>query len=349
MPLATELEEDVTSAELDAACLHAETIQSRILIPTANDTAAATTAATSTAAGDTSAANTAAAANTAVADTAATNTAGPNTAANAEGQEGAEGEEEEVARGDRQENEAEEEEGAGKEEETGEEEEEEEEEEGSYVAEEEEREEEGEEEADEEEEKGEEGEAGEDGSRFYCNLEPELQAQIRRHICKAGAGGFSADAREIMLPLPWPTPSKDGSFVYLIFAGRLVPRIRTSSRKAADTRSDIVTGKSMGTIGNMRFRLVAPVLLYATTSTARTEFQAVVCGLPFSTWLVVLEHPSLPCLVVAPAHHLESVAAATEDELDFYGSAEGTHSRGTSFMQSLIDGAPGQPTTILYY
>ena len=227
-------------------------------------------------------------------------------------------------------------------------------------------EEEGEEEEEEEEEKlddgeeeeggeggGEEGSegGGEEGSKeatySLASLSSEHLESVGAHVCKANAAGFYASNNNIM-PVQLPVKVSDESINYMVIGARLVPKPQSvrSRAVAVDERAEIVMGESMVDAAGTRCRLVANVLVHATTAASRTELQQIFGTQSFQNWLAILDHPDHPALVLEPVHTLQNVAPATEAEIKRFraplredASGERQESRGTQWLRLLFEGA----------
>ena len=168
---------------------------------------------------------------------------------------------------------------------------------------------------------------------------------VGAHVCKANAAGFYASDNNI-IPLQLPVKVRDDSINYVLVAGRLTPKHETlrSRAIAADTRVELVMGQSMVTAAGTRCRLVANILVHATSATARTELQQIFGTHSFQNWLAILDHPDHPALVLEPVHTLQNVALATEAEIERFGAPKDANgeqlmSRGTQWLRELSQGA----------
>jgi hypothetical protein len=217
--------------------------------------------------------------------------------------------------------------------------------------EEEEKKEEEEEEEEEELDDGEEEEGGEEATYSLPSLPSEHLKSVDAHVCKANAAGFYASDNNIVA-VQLPVKASDDSINYLLVAARLVPKaesVRRQSRAVVTDRrgehGELVMGQSMATTSvGTRCRLVANVLVHATTAASRTELQQIFGMQPFLTWLAILDHPDHPALVLEPVHTLQNVAPANEAEIKRFrapedASGERQESRGTRWLRLLFEGA----------
>ena len=205
-----------------------------------------------------------------------------------------------------------------------------------------------------EEEEGGEG-GGEEGSEEatygLARLPKKHLESVDAHVGKANGAGFYASESTIV-PVQLPVKVSDGSINYLVIAGRLMPKAESVRRQrvsvAADARGErgeLVMGQSVATTSaGTRCRLVANVLVHATTAASRTELQQIFGTQSFQTWHAIIDHPDHPALVLEPVHMLQNVAPATEAEIERFGAREDAsgkrqESRGTRWLRLLFEGA----------
>ena len=200
--------------------------------------------------------------------------------------------------------------------------------------------------AGEEEEAGEEEDDEEESAYSLAALPSSHLTSVGQHVGKANSAGFYCASDSTIVAVQLPLKVSDESINYMVVAGRLMPKPESvrSRAVAADERAELVMGQSMVDAAGTRCRLVANVLVHATTAPARTELQQIFGMQPFLTWLAILDHPDHPALVLEPVHTLKNVAAATEAEIKRFrapenASGERQESRGTQWLRLLLEGA----------
>ena len=179
-------------------------------------------------------------------------------------------------------------------------------------------------------------------------LPPAHLKPLHDHVCKANVAGFYASDSNIM-PVRLPLKATDGSTAYVLIAYMLTPTpperaVRSRAAVSKEGLADLTMGRSMVDADGVRFRLVANILVHATTAASRAELQVIFGMQSFKTWLVILDNPDYPGLVLEPAHVLQRIADATEAEIKRYKApldADGKQleSRGTLWILSLLNGA----------
>ena len=203
---------------------------------------------------------------------------------------------------------------------------------------------------DDEEEGSEQEEDGNDDSEQETYLLEQLPSKhlesVGAHVAKANACGFFASDSTIV-PVQLPVKVSDGSFNYLVIAGRLHPKPESGRSRSVVEPAELCMGQSMADAAGMRCRLVANCLVHATTAASRVDLQNTFGTHPFTGWLSILYHPDLPALVLEPVHTLQNIAPATKAEIKQYSARpddpkdEEGHpvSQGTLWLRSLAEGA----------
>jgi hypothetical protein len=126
--------------------------------------------------------------------------------------------------------------------------------------------------------------------------------------------------------LQLPLKTTDGSIAYVLIARRLSPgsvriaRSRSGTIAPIKEAGAITMGLSTVDIDGIRCRLVANMLVHASTALARIELQAIFGTQSWRTWLAILDNPDVPALVLEPVLNLQRIEDATEAEIKHFAA-----------------------------
>jgi hypothetical protein len=156
-------------------------------------------------------------------------------------------------------------------------------------------------------------------------LPPAHLQSLHAHVCKANAAGFFTSDSNIV-PLQLPLKTTDGSIAYVLIARRLSPgsvriaRSRSGTIAPIKEAGAITMGLSTVDIDGIRCRLVANMLVHASTALARIELQAIFGTQSWRSWLAILDNPDFPALVLEPVQNLQRIEDATEAEVKHFAA-----------------------------